>query len=248
MRDALRRAGSEGRAAATTFLRKPAAVFFTFVFPLILVGIVGVVVSAGSTGLFGRSQAYYVPGYLALVVLLTPFSRTSTSVARHRTHRRFEKLATTPLRRLEWFLARALVNAVLVGLAGGAILAAVVLVGGASVTPSPLLPLFVLVGAVAFTAIGALLGRISDSEDGAIAASNGVGFPILFLADTFLPPEVLPEAVRPIVPLLPLTPFARGVRAAVGAAPGSGADELVVLVGFTVVVVAVAVVALPWTE
>jgi ABC-2 type transport system permease protein len=247
MRDAARRIASEADAAARTFLRKPAAVFFTFVFPLILVAIFGAVVSAGSVGVFGRSQAYYVPGYLAVVVLLTPLSRTSTTVARHRTHRRFEKLATTPLRRWEWFAARAAVDAALV-LVASLVILVMLAATGVAVRPSPVLLVAVAVGAAAFSGVGAVLGWLTDSEDGAIAASNGVGIPMLFLGETFLAPELLPTALRPAVALLPVTYFARVVRAATGVTADPSVAPFLVLFAVAVAASVAAVLTLPWTE
>ncbi|MDY6780721.1 MAG: ABC transporter permease, partial [Halobacteria archaeon] len=177
-----RRVGAEWVAALRSFVRKPAAVFFTFVFPLILIGIFGAVIQTGTGGggLFSQPQGYYVPGYLAVVVVLTPLSRIGTTVARHRSNNRFDKLSTTPLRPSEWLAAHVLVNAVLIGVASILILG-FILVTGAEFYPSPLVALFVGLGVVTFCGIGAVLGRVTSSEDGVIAASNAVGIPVLFL-------------------------------------------------------------------
>jgi len=80
---------------------------FTFFFPVILVVIFGALVQTQPTGggLFAEPAGYYIPGYLAVVVLFTPLSRVGSEIARHRDGGRFEKLATTPLSRVEW-LAR----------------------------------------------------------------------------------------------------------------------------------------------
>ncbi len=66
--------------------------FFTFFFPVIIVLIFGALVQTQPTGggLFAEPPAYYVPGYLAVVVLFTPLSRVGRAVARHRDGNRFE--------------------------------------------------------------------------------------------------------------------------------------------------------------
>jgi ABC-2 type transport system permease protein len=206
---------SESRAASRAFLRRRTAVFFTFFFPLIIVVIFGVLVQTrpGGGGLFTRSPAYYAPGYLAVVVLFTPLSRVGSEVARHRDGNRFEKLATTPLTRTEWLLAQTLVNTVIIGLAGLIILGLMVVLTGAAIQFSPLLLPFVVLGVALFCGFGAILGALADSQDGVIAASNSIALPLLFLSETFVPPEMLPAWFRPAMGLSPLTYFSRGVRA-----------------------------------
>jgi ABC-2 type transport system permease protein len=244
-REAVARVRAEARAETRSFLRQRAAVFFTFVFPLIIVGLFGALIGSGA-GPFGHPQAYYVPGYLAVVVVLTPLSRVGSTVARHRENRRFEKLATTPLTRFEWLLAHTAVNVVLIGAASGLLVGVLVALTGAELTFSPLVAVFLVVAIALFCAGGALLGSVADSQDGVVAASNAVGIPMVFLADTFVSPAMLPAAVRPLVDLLPLTYFARGVRALTYAGGPAGFD-LAVLVGVTVVAVTLAGRRLPWS-
>ena len=210
------RVGAEAGAAWRSFVRRRTAVFFTFFFPVILILIFGALVRTDptGTGLFTEPAGYYVPGYLAVVVLFTPLSRVGSTVARHREGNRFEKLATTPLTRAEWLAAHAAVNAVIIGAASLLLLGIIVVVTDAAVRPSPWLVPLVAFGVVLFCGIGAGLGRVADSQDGVIAASNTIALPMLFLAETFVTPDLLPGYALPLVELLPLTYFSRGVRAA----------------------------------
>ncbi|AGN02963.1 ABC-type multidrug transport system, permease component [Salinarchaeum sp. Harcht-Bsk1] len=243
------RLDAEFGVALRSFLRRRTAVFFTFLFPTILVVIFGALVQTdpGSGGLFAESPAYYVPGYVAVVVLFTPLSRMSSEVARHREGNRFEKLATTPLQRSEWLAAHVAVNVAIVGLAAALILGLVVALTGAPLGDVWLLPLFLVPGIVGFCGIGTILGRVTDSRDGAVAASNTIGLPLLFLSNTFVPPSQLPGWFGPIVNLSPLTYFARGARSAMYGG-GSPWFDLAVLSGFAVLAFAVAAVAIPQTD
>lgn len=227
------------------FVRRRTAVFFTFFFPAILVVIFGGLVRAGSGGLFAEPASYYVPGYLAVVVLFTPLSRLSSTVARHREGNRFEKLATTPLTPLEWLLAHSLVTTVLVGLACLLVLGLVALLTGAQFTLSPLLVPFVVVATMLFCGIGAILGRLADSQDGAIAASNAIGLPVLFLSETFVPPALLPGWVSQLMAFSPLTYFARGTRESIQLT-GTGGASLAILFAVALVTFFVGVGAVPW--
>jgi ABC-2 type transport system permease protein len=242
-----RRIGAEARAAGTAFLRRRTAVFFTFFFPVLLIAVfAGLVRTDAGGGLFARPTGYYVPGYLAVVVLFTPLSRLSSEVARHREGNRFEKLATTPLARAEWLAAHVLVTALLVG-AACVVLVAALLAMGADFDLSWLLLPFVALAAALFGGVGALLGRLADSQDGAISLSNGVALPLLFLSETFVSPDLFPAWFRPLTVLSPLTHFARGVRAATY----SGGDPwvpLATLTALTALALAVGAVAVPRTE
>lgn len=213
----LGRIASEFRAGWRAFLRRRTAVFFTFFFPVIIVLIFGVLVRTQPTGggLFAEPPGYYLPGYLAVVVLFTPLSRVGSELARHRDGHRFEKLATTPLRRWEWLLAHTMVNVAVIGAASLLIFGLVVALTGAAVPMGPhllLLVPFVALGVSLFCGLGAVLGRVADSQDGVIAASNSVALPLLFLSETFVTPDLLPAWFQPATNLSPLTYFARGVR------------------------------------
>ncbi|MFB6300072.1 MAG: ABC transporter permease [Halobacteriales archaeon] len=205
---------SEAVAASRSFLRRRTAVFFTFFFPVLLIVIFGALVQTGggSGGLFTEPAAYYVPGYLAVVVLFTPLSRIGSTVARYRDGNRFEKLATTPLTRREWLAAHTVVNVLIIGVASLVILGLILLITDAAVRLSMLVVPFIVAAVLLFCGIGALLGRLADSQDGVIAASNGIALPLIFLSETFVPPSLLPAWFRPLIALSPLTYFARGVR------------------------------------
>ena len=260
----LGRITSETRTATKAFLRRRTAVFFTFLFPLLIVVIFGALVQTQPTGggLFTESPAYYVPGYLAVVVLFTPLSRVGSEVARHRDGNRFEKLATTPLSRGEWLLAQTAVNVGIIGVAAVLVLVTMVALTGAEIALSPLLAIFLALGVALFCAVGALIGSLADSQDGVISASNAIALPLLFLSETFVPPYLLPEWFRPLIDLSPLTYFSRGVRAVVDP-PGAGVEGVVVaswpsgpeplfnlgvLAVLTAVAFAIGVITLPRTD
>jgi ABC-2 type transport system permease protein len=247
----LGRIGAEARAAWHSFLRRRTAVFFTFFFPIILVVIFGALVRTDPTGggLFAEPPGYYAAGYVAVVVVFTPLSRVGSEVARTREGRRFEKLATTPLTRAEWLLAHTAVNGLIIALAALAVLALVVALTGAAVAPSPLLVPLVAAGVALFCGVGATLGALADSRDGAISASNAVGLPLLFLSETFVPPSLLPTWFRPVVEASPLTYFSRGARAATFTGNVDAAlANLAILAALAVVAFAVGAALVPRTE
>lgn len=240
---------AEATAAWHAFVRRRTAVFFTFFFPVIIVFIFGVLVRTDPTGggLFAEPTGYYIAGYIAVVVLFTPLSRVGSEVARHRSGNRFEKLATTPLTRTEWLFAHTLVNVVVIGLASFLILVLLLIATDAAFRPSPLIVPYIVLGVALFCGLGAVLGRIADSQDGVIAASNGVALPLLFLSETFVPPALLPEWFLPAVAASPLTYFARGTRAILYE-PGPWLGDLAVLSALAVGFLALGAYAVPRTD
>lgn len=247
---ATHRIRAETTAAFRSFVRRRTAVFFTFFFPVIIILIFGALVQTQPTsgGLFAQPPAYYVPGYLAVVVLFTPLSRVGSSVARHREGNRFEKLATTPLSRVEWLLAHTLVNVGIIGVASLIILALVVTVTDATIALSWLLVPFIALGVALFCGLGALLGSVAGSQDGVIAASNTIALPLLFLSETFITPSQLPAWFRPALDLSPLSYFARGVRAATMGPTADAYGNLLVLCVLTLLFLGAGAIALPRTD
>lgn len=240
---------SESQLAWRAFFRRRTAVFFTFLFPILLVVIFGALVQTGGGegGLFTEPAGYYVPGYLTVVVLFTPLTRIGSTVARYREGNRFEKLATTPLSRTEWLAAHTAVTILIVGVATGLVLGLVLLVTDARVHLGWELLVFVGAAVTVFAGIGAVLGRLADSRDGVVAAANTVALPLLFLSETFVPLSLLPSWFRPFVDLSPVTYFARGVRA-VTFDGASGSPELGILIGLAAVSFALGAVAIPVTD
>ncbi|MFB6310194.1 MAG: ABC transporter permease [Salinirussus sp.] len=246
------------RAATLAFLRRRTAVFFTFLFPLLIVVIFGVLIETGGTGLFAEPPGWYVAGYLAVVVLFTPLSRVGSEVARHRDGNRFEKIATTPLTRAEWLFAQTVVGVAVIGAASIIILGVLVGVTNAGITLRPtalLLIPYIALAVTVFCGIGAMLGSLADSQDGVIAASNALAIPLLFLSETFVPRSMLPGWLP--TELSPLTYFARGVRAVTYDGPGvtlatfNGPNpwvNLAVLAGLAVLALVIGAVSLPVTD
>lgn len=209
------RVRASARAGWHSFLRRRTAVFFTFFFPAIIVLIFGGLVQTqpGDSGLFAEPAGWYIAGYIAVVVLFTPLSRVGSEVARHRTGSQFEKLATTPLRRWEWLLAQTIVNAVVIGLAALLLVGLLLVATGARPPADASLVLvvpFVVIGTALFCGIGAILGSLADSQDGVIAASNGLAIPLLFLSEAFVAREMLPGWLP--LELSPMTYLSRGLR------------------------------------
>tara|TARA_A100001037_G_scaffold207564_1_gene185925 strand:+ start:6061 stop:6801 length:741 start_codon:yes stop_codon:yes gene_type:complete len=208
----LTRISAESLASWKSFLRKRTAVFFTFLFPIILVCIFSFIVGTQTSGLFSEESAYYVASYISIVILFTPISRMSMTVARGRDSSLFQKLCTTPLTPTEWLLAHS-VTIFIICLFSTIIVLTIASILTDFVFIFPLtIVLFLFLGSLLFCNIGVIIGGITKSQDGAIAASNSIALPLLFLSDTFIPLSYFPNWFVPLISFSPLTPFSRAAR------------------------------------
>ena len=235
---------AESLAEFRSFTRHRTALFFTFVFPLLIVGAYVAAINAGDGEFLGEAAAYYLPGFLALVFVFTPLSRIDGSIPRDLEAGRLEKLATTPLRPVDWLLARTIVAGVLASVPAVALLLIAVVATPVSMHLSPWILLLCGSLLVTFAGVGAIIGRLADSEDGAIAVGNAIGFPLVFFSETLIPSDVVPTSIQPVLELSPVTHFARAGRTAFsGGTPAVG--ELAVVGIVAVVAFAVGVRLLP---
>jgi len=92
---------------------------------------------------------------------------------------------------------------------------------GASLYIDPL-SLFVvfLVGVLSFTAMGYLFSSVCKTMEAYMAVANIASFLMMFLAGIFFPVETMPEWLRPVSHVLPLTYFVDGLRDAMVYASG----------------------------
>ena len=156
--------------------------------------------------------AYFVPSILAMALMqLGVFSAVPLVAQRERLI--LKRLAATPLRR--WTLVSsnvvmrlliALLQAVLI-VAVGRQLFGVTIVGNLLLVAA-----LVCLGAVTFIAIGFVIASYARTEESANALTSIVQFPLMFLSGIFFPIEFMPDFLRPVATLLPLTYLGDALR------------------------------------
>jgi ABC-2 type transport system permease protein len=65
---------------------------------------------------------------------------------------------------------------------------------------------------VTFTAIGYVIASYAKTEESANALTSIVQFPLMFLSGIFFPIDFMPEFLRPIAAVLPLTYLGDALR------------------------------------
>ena len=154
-----------------------------------------------------------VPGLLAMAIAQSAAFGVAFSIVAWRQKGMLRRLRLTPLPLYEFATARvifhlmiAIVQAVIL-LAVGRVLFGVHLVGNVLA----LLPL-VLLGSIAFIALGMCIGGRVNTEDATAALSNLIVLPMTFLGGVFFPLDSAPAPVRVIAHFLPLTYLADGLQ------------------------------------
>jgi len=70
----------------------------------------------------------------------------------------------------------------------------------------------ILLGALAFIALGYVIASFAKTEESANGMTSVVQFPLMFLSGTFFPIDAMPDALKTIARALPLTYLGDGLR------------------------------------
>jgi ABC-2 type transport system permease protein len=211
---------AQGRIETTMLLRNGEQLLLTLIIPLVLL-----VLLAGTdlVDVGGGSDAERVPtavaGVLTVAVMSTAFTGLAIATGFERRYGVLRRLAVTPLPRSALLLGKAIavlaVEAVqvllvvgvgrLLGWSGEANWAGVVLI--------------VLAGTAAFAGLGMLMAGVLRAE-ATLAAANLVYILLLVAGAALVPVSRYPEAVQPVLSVLPSGALGEGLRAVIVDAAG----------------------------
>ena len=155
---------------------------------------------------------FFLPGMIAMSAMTTSIFSAVEISSRYRETGIFRKLATTPLRRIEWILSRTIYLIVISFIGMGVILGLGIAFFDVKVIPDPLSLILVATTSMLFSGIGMILSRFVKDPETAGAAANAITFPMMFLSGSFFPLEQMPEFLRAIATVLPLTYVNNGLR------------------------------------
>ncbi|MDQ3695952.1 MAG: ABC transporter permease [Chloroflexota bacterium] len=188
--------------------REPAAVFFTLVFPLLLLVLFGSIFGNDPARGFGGigSVDLSTPGYIGLIIGTTAFMGIPQVVATYRDQGILRRLRATPVPALTIIGAQLVVNLAMTSF-GTLIL---VVVGRVVFDLSlPRAPAAVLVAflfcCLSLFAIGMLLAAILPTARVAQTVGMAIFFPMIFLSGSAFPRQMMPESIRNVAEVLPLT-------------------------------------------
>jgi ABC-2 type transport system permease protein len=205
-----------------TYFRAGDTVFFTFLFPVVMLAIFSTAFSA--SGSFGvrpdgsavDAAAYYLPGMIAAGVLLSGVQALGVDIAVERSDGTLKRLAGTPLPVASWFLGK-LGQVVVTNLLQVALLLVVarVLFGVPLPTESTAwatLGWVWLLGLAGSALIGIALSRVPRSGRSASAVIVPITLVLQFVSGVYLPFAQLPTWLQQAASAFPLKWLAQGMR------------------------------------
>jgi len=155
---------------------------------------------------------FFVPGLIGMTIMTTGVFGAVGWNTRNRELGILKKLATTPLSKLEWIVGVVLFELVMCTISTAIILGVGVLVFNVRVLPNIYSIILIVAGAITFPGMGMMISRFVKETDSADAAANAITFPMMFLSGSFFPLETMPEFLREIANVLPLTYLNNGLR------------------------------------
>ena len=242
LRATLAQTGMELRLTA----RRGENVLVTIIIPVV------VLLFFASVGVFrtgsGRPVDFLVPGTLALAVIATSLVNLGIATAYERSYGVLKRLGGSPLTRTGLLIAK--MSAVLVVEIAQVVLlvgiAAVVLGWRPGPGGSPLLfVVALLLGTLAFAGLGLLLAGALRAE-ATLALANGLFLAFLLLGGIILPLADLPGPLAWVAGILPAAALADLFRIGLGSAAGEPIGPLLVLAGWAVAIVGLAVRTFRW--
>ncbi len=158
------------------------------------------------------SVDYYLPAFIAAVVMINGLITMTTVVAGFNSDGTLKRLVATPLRKRDWILANVIQQTLLALVVTGVMVLVAHLLFGVTAVPGPLSLSLIVLGALTFAGLGMVLGSFVEDADVATSLGNAIAFPMMFLAGVFWEIELMPDYLQTVAELLPLYHFHRGLR------------------------------------
>ncbi len=177
--------------------REPAALFFLFALPAILLALIGSADDIGDD---------LVPGLIGLVIATAAVASLPEHIAGYRERGVLRRFFASPVRPATLIAAEAVFFLALVAVGAAGLTVAAQLAFGAAGPHSPAAAIAAIAASsAALLSFGALLAAMLPTRRTASAVSNGIYFPMIFVSGAAWPRDQLPSGVQAFGEILPLT-------------------------------------------
>ena len=203
-----------------SYFRQGDSVFFTFLFPLVMLLIFSVAFSDASFGPPGAELSaaeFYLPGMLAAGVLLSGLQNMSIDIALEKGDGTLKRLGGTPLSPVSYFLGK-LGQVLVTGILQSALLILVALVAfGVELPTEPerwmTFAWVFLLGVTTCALLGIALSALPRSGRSATAVVIPIVLVLQFISGVYIAFTSLPEWLQNVASAFPLKWLAQGMRA-----------------------------------
>ena len=187
---------------------------------------------------------FIAPGLMAMTVMMSVMTGLPAAISHEREVGTLDGMMVAPINRLAIILGKTLAQTARGMLQGSLILALAVALFGVTIHGSILLIFaLLLLGVFSFVGLGVVITSFTKDQETAMMVMMALMFPMMLLSGVFFPIQQMPWYMQNISKVLPLTYAATALRKVMvlGAGVSMITTELAVLIGFGVVMTAIAV-------
>jgi ABC-2 type transport system permease protein len=187
---------------------------------------------------------FVAPGIMMMTVMMSVMTGLPAAISQEKEVGTMDGMMVAPINRLSIILGKTLAQTLRGLLQGVIILALAIGLFGVTIEGNILLVFgLLLLGVFAFVGLGIVLTSFAKDQQTATMLVTTLIFPMMFLSGVFFPIQQMPWYMQDISKLLPLTYATQALRKVMvlGAGIPAITTELAVLVGFGIVMTAIAV-------
>ncbi|WP_267162036.1 ABC transporter permease [Halovenus salina] len=192
---------------------------------------------------------YFLPAFIVAMVLINGVMTVPSAVADFKRDGTLKRLAATPLRKREWILANVIQQSLLAVAIALVMVAVAWVLFGVTAVPGPLALGVLVLGSVAFTALGMVVGGTIQDPGSAISLGGAIALPLMFISGIFWELDLMPATLQQVAEFSPVTHFHRSLRNLMILDSTEGvAMTAALLAGLAVVFLTAAVAVTNWQE
>ncbi len=195
---------------------------------------------SGSTNYF----EFVAPGILAMTVMMSVMTGLPGAISQEKEVGTMDGMMVAPINRLSIILGKTLAQTARGLLQGVVLMVLAIALFGVTIQGNILLVFgLLLLGVFSFVGLGIVLTSFSSDQQTATMVMTTLMFPMMFLSGVFFPIQQMPWYMQDISKVLPLTYATDALRKVMvlGAAIPDITTELTILIGFGIVMTAIAV-------
>lgn len=192
---------------------------------------------------------FLIPGIVAMMIMSNNMNGVAGQIAAWRERGILRRMQGTTLKASTFIAAQITARLVLNGMQALIVLGVGHLIFGVEVRGSWFtLISFVILGTLAFMAIGFIIAGVAKTPESAAPIAGFLSFPMLFLGGVFFPIKNMPEFLQPIIQILPIAHLSHALRETmnVGASFMSLGSEALILGGWLLGAFIIASYAFKW--